>query len=143
MYTQQIIPQQIYPQLNNPPIQNEQEKPKKYFDLRDKFPQGITLSWNVDAYIEKKPGCIERIKNCCKKKPVEPSPINQVLDPRLAPYQQQQLPVESQDPNIKQILNKGYYLKYNKPSHITLWAYKKIIFFFGTYTPLTTSWNNI
>ena len=94
------------PTVSATPIQ---ETKKRKYNLADKFPQGITLSWSVDAYVEKSVSLIEKLKKCCGKKAIEQqAPQNPIFyDPRLGPYQQQHQIQEPENPNIKQILRKG------------------------------------
>jgi hypothetical protein len=83
------------------------ETKKRKYDLAAKFPQGISLSWSVDAYVEKSVGIIEKLKNCCGKKSKEPTVVN---DSRLDPYQQRQSIQEPETTNVKQILRQGMLL---------------------------------
>lgn len=101
VYPQYPIQKYVQPSLpTEVPIK---ETKKRKYDLAAKFPQGISLSWSVDAYVEKSVSVIEKLKNCCGKKSKE-SPV--IYDSRLDPYQQRQPMPEPETTNVKQILRK-------------------------------------
>lgn len=87
--------------------ENAKDSSKRKYDLDAKFPQGITLTWTVDAYVKKKVGTLEKIKKCCRRNPPEVTAPQIFVDPRLGPYQIPQIQ-EPENPNIKQILKQGY-----------------------------------
>jgi hypothetical protein len=105
-----VYPQSLTQKYVQPILSTEvpiKETKKRKYDLATKFPQGISLSWSVDAYYEKSVGIIEKLKNCFGKKSKE-SPV--IYDSRLDPYQQRQPIQEPETTNVKQILRKGMLL---------------------------------
>lgn len=84
-------------------------KNSKFDIYNQRYPNGITLSFTVNAYIEQKINICERFKNICKKKD---ELVYSTVDPRLNNFYRQpqfnQVQQNQQGDNrTKQILNNG------------------------------------
>lgn len=74
------------------------------------YPQGITLSWNVNAYVENTANICTKIKSICKRKPKQE--YSQATDPRINNFYQYYNRKQTHqprfiEPKTKQILNNG------------------------------------